>query len=230
MKFMNFYLTLTAVLIAVNLPSLAFGHAHTHVGVNEDGVWNTDDDNQLWIFASPSEPQWDTIELIPTGDYIGGQQIYAAELDCWHSAHPESGLYQLDFNDSSTQPDWAIELKRAGFSSENFWMEDEATGLEVLTTDGSTVSLGEPAWDDELSDGNGGTGAWHIHKHIEFLALADGAGETFNATFTVIDSGTTSYNESAEYTFSFVTVPEPATLALLGTGMFLTRFRRKGQK
>jgi hypothetical protein len=63
-------------------------HSHTHVGLNADGIWGNADDNQLWIFATPSQPQWEIITMLPTGDYIGDKQVYEATLDCWHSAHP----------------------------------------------------------------------------------------------------------------------------------------------
>jgi hypothetical protein len=205
-------------------------HVHTHVGVNPDGDWSTTGDNdQLWIFATPASPQWGTIEMLPTGDYIGGKQVYAATLDCWHSAHPESGLYQLDFNNETIQPDWQISLKRISFSdSVNFWMEDEATGLEILTLDGSTYAFEEPDWDSELSNGSGGFGAWHFHNHTEFLALADGEGQTFSATFTVFDTGSTGFTESAQYTLNFVTVPEPASMLLFGLALpAVLKFRKK---
>ncbi|PKL48870.1 MAG: hypothetical protein CVV39_03640 [Planctomycetes bacterium HGW-Planctomycetes-1] len=205
-------------------------HLHTHVGRNPDGIWDNEDDNQLWIFATPDSPQWGTIEMLPTDEYIGDKQIYIAVLDCWHSAHQGNGLYQLDFNDESTQPDWRISLKRISFSDTvNFWMEDEATTLEILTSDGSIFSFETPRWSDELSDGSGGLGAWYFHAHTEFLALADGAGQTFSATFTVIDTGSTSFTESAQYTLNFVTVPEPASMILFASTMF-AMFRARVRK
>ena len=212
----------TYILIsAALLPSLTYAdHIHTHVGRNPDGIWGNSDDDQLWIFAIPDQPQWDTIEMLPTGEFLGSKQIYVATLDCWHSAHPENGLFQLDFNNESTQPDWRIGLKRISFSDPlNFWMEDEATTLEILTSDGATFAFEEPDWDSELPNGSGGSGAWHFHNHTEFLALADGAGQTFSATFTVFDTGLTGFTESAQYTLDFVTVPEPASIALLGLGL-----------
>ena len=206
---------ITVLIAMAVLSSSAYAHSHTHVGRNLDGIWGNSDDDQLWIFATPDQPQWDTIEMVPTGEFIGGKEIYVAELDCWHSAHPETGLFQLDFNDESTQPEWQIELKRTGFSDPtNFWMEDYATTLEILSTDGATFAFGSPDWDSELPNGSGGFGAWHFHTHTRFLAPADSAGETFSATFTVIDTGPTAFTKSAPYTMNFITVPEPGSTAL----------------
>jgi hypothetical protein len=217
------------VTVVMFCTGFAFAHSHTHIGRNPDGIWGNEDDNQLWVFATPDNPQWSTIEMLLTGEYIGDKQIYVAELDCWHSAHPESGLFQLDFNDESTLPDWSISLKRINFSDPiNFWMEDEATTLEILTSNGSTFAFEKPDWDPELPNGSGGLGAWHFHTHTEFLALANGAGQTFSAAFTVIDTGSTGFAESAQYTLNFVTVPEPASLILFGSALFsVLRLRRK---
>lgn len=222
------YLIAVIVITVLSSQICLADHAHTHVGRNPDGLWGNEDDDQLWIFATPDQPQWDNINMVPTGDYIGDEQIYVAELDCWHSAHPESGLFQLDFNDESTQPDWRIELKRIAFSDPvNFWMEDEATTLEILTYDGATFAFEGPEWDTDLPDGSGGLGAWHFHNHTEFLALADGSGRTFSATFTVLDIGSTAFTESAQYTINFTTVPEPASIALFAMGFIpLIRSRK----
>ncbi|MDD5328207.1 MAG: PEP-CTERM sorting domain-containing protein [Phycisphaerae bacterium] len=221
----------SVLILLLLVTSFAYAHSHTHVGRNPDGTWGNGDDNQLWIFATPDQPQWGTVEMIPTGEYIGDKQIYASVLDCWHSAHPETGLFQLDFNGELTQPDWRIGLKRIGFSDTvNFWMEDEATTLEILTYDGATIAFEEPDWDTTLPDGAGGFGAWHFHNHTEFLALAAAPGQTFSATFTVFDTGSTAFPESAQYTLDFVTVPEPASVVLLTMGLFAFVRQKKSMR
>ncbi len=217
----NLFIAFTAALILGVFSNLAAAHMHTHVGRNADGVWGNADDNTLWIFATPSQPNWGVIEMTPTGDVIDGKNVYRAELDCWHSAHPDSGLFQLDFNDHSIQPDWRIGLKRIGFSNpDNFWMQDESTTLPILENNGDTFAFEEPDWDAALPNGSGGLGAWHFHTHTEFLAMADKPGKTFSATFTAIDNGATQYSQSAQFTIDFVTVPEPASLILLAIGAF----------
>ena len=227
--FRRFTYIFVLILMAA-VPGLTYAHSHTHIGRNPDGVWGNSDDNQLWIFATPAQPQWDTIHMEPSGEFIGGREIYIAELDCWHSAHPKSGLFQLDFNNEFTQPDWRIGLKRIGFLNPvNFWMEDEATTIEILTYNGATFAFEEPDWDAELPNGSGGLGSWHFHSHTEFLALADGPGQTFSATFTVFDSGSTGFAESAQYTLDFVTVPEPTSVALLVLGAVLSLRKKRKQ-
>lgn len=42
-------------------------------------------------------------------------------------------------------------------------------------------------------------------------------GSTYEATFVLQDLGTTGFGDSAEFTFSFIAVPEPASIALLAT-------------
>jgi hypothetical protein len=205
-----------AIILAGFSPVNLYGHAHTHIGRNPDGVWGNADDNRLWIFATPEQPQWDTIYMQPTGEFIGGSEIYAAELDCWHSAHPESGAFQLGGASEGQPPDWSIAIKRIEYSdSVNFWIEEEATGIEILLNDGDTYSFGEPQWFSDKYNENGTLGAYGFHVHTEFYALADGPGETFSAIFTALDTGLTGFLESAPYTLNFVTVPEPATLCLL---------------
>lgn len=219
---------LLLMMIAV-LISTAEAHEHTHVGINQDNMAGTADDNQLWIFANAEQIQWETIELVPTGEFIGDLQIYKAELDCWHSAHPLHGGWQLGGSDQTQSPQWRIGLERISFSN-GFWMENEATGLEVLTEDGASVLLGEPVWMEDVFNEKGALGAWGFHTHLEFFALASGPGEVFSATVTAFDAGNTGYADSAPYTFTFVTVPEPMTVLLLGGGCLLDLKRRRQRR
>lgn len=201
-------------------------HDHTHIGRNADGVTGTADDNTLWFFATPAQPQWGILEMVPTGDTIGSKQVYVAELDCWHSAHPASGVFQLGGTDQNQNPTWQIALERVNFSSADFWMELEATGEEVLKTDGSQLDLGQ-MWMADMYNEGGSLGAWGFHAHTEFFFLADGAGETVTASFKAVDPGATGYSASDVYTMTFQTIPEPATLGLLGLGLLSVMRRRK---
>ncbi len=200
----NFCAIIISLATILFVSSAAYCHEHIFVGA---------DNNQLLIYGVPT-----VIDLIPTGEYIGGKQLYAAELDCWHSAEEE---YRLDNNDKNTMPGWLISLQRINYSDPvNFWMEDEATTLEILTTDNSTYAFDAAQWDDEEG--------WYFHNHTEFLVLASGTGETFTATFKLLDNGTTNFADSTEYTLTFTTIPEPTTLTLLGAGLLsVLRSRRK---
>ncbi len=222
-------LVLSAWVIAGTRPALAEhnSHGHTHIGRNPDGLWGTANDGQLWIFAAPDHPQWGPIDMAPTGEFIGGLQIYRAELDCWHTAHPSTGAFQLGGADPAIMPGWRIALRREGFSDPlNFWMQDQATGLDILSSDGDVFAFGTPLWSDDLYNENGGIGAWHHHVHTEFLALADGPGAVFQATFVALDVGTTGFAASAPYTIAFQTIPEPASLLFLTLGAGIVARRR----
>jgi len=228
MKSTLFARTLLIFAIAALCASTAIAHDHTHIGINKDNTKGNADDAKLWIFATGSQHQWGTLEMTPTGDTWNSMPVFKAKLDCWHSAHPGHGGWQLGGADPLVMPDWRISLKRVSYSDPiNFWQEEEATGLDVLTSDGATFSFGNPIWMADKFNENGTLGAWAIHKHIVFKAAALGAGQTFSATFRALDTGTTGYIESDPYTMNFVTVPEPTTLLLLAAGGLLGLKRRR---
>jgi len=211
--------------------TLVYGHAHTHIGRNQDQTWGTADDNQLWVFSMPGTtdwPQWgEPLPLVyqQSGELAG--YWVCEELDCWHSAHPDHGNWQLGGDDPEVAPDWAISLERVAFSSGFFMVEEESLS-PVLQNDSDRYPF-ESQWMEDVYNEQGTLGAWGLHCHLLFCAQATGAGEYFTATFRAIDTGSTGYAPSEDYSMTFVTVPEPAAITLLITGGW-TLFRRKQRK
>ncbi|HML75150.1 MAG TPA: PEP-CTERM sorting domain-containing protein [Anaerohalosphaeraceae bacterium] len=226
---MNKILVTAALAVCLIVSNTVLAHDHTHIGLNADGITGTGDDTSLWIFAEPQQPQWSTLYMTPTGDVINGKAVYEAQLDCWMSAHPASGLYQLGGSDSSTKPAWQIALERVSFSSLDFYMELEATGQAILTADGDRLIL-DALWMSDKYNENGTLGAWGFHTHTAFLVLADGPGQTFTAQFRAVDLGNTGFNASDVYTITFQTIPEPGSLMLLGLGAAAVLKRRSARE
>lgn len=226
---MNKILVTAALAVCLIVSNTVLAHEHTHIGLNADGIPGTADDTTLWIFATPQQPQWPTISMTPTGDVVNGKAVYEAQLDCWMSAHPASGLYQLGGSDSRTLPAWQIALERVSFSSPDFYMELEATGQAILTADGDRLVL-DALWMSDKYNENGTLGAWGFHTHTAFLVLADGPGQTFTAQFRAIDLGNTGFNASDVYTMTFQTIPEPGSVMLLGLGATAVLKRRSVRK
>ncbi len=139
-------------------------------------------------------------------------------LDGWHSAFGPQGVWNLDGGTIDQAPGWAIYLKRESTSvEESDFMALLPDDTAVLTSDGSEVLL-EQEW---LAD----EGAWGIHEHMGFYFwLTPEVGQEVSVTFTAYD-GSGLYAASDPYTMNFVTVPEPATLGLIITGIAFLRKR-----
>lgn len=222
----NGWLTCLVLMMLVALFSVncLAAHNHTHIGINQDGISGTDDDNQLWFFSMPGTSGWPgwgyQIEMVPTGNYrADGKQDYICEvLYCWHSAHPANGTWQLPgSSDSGVLPEWQIELIRVSFDDDFFVLDGRDA---VLVEEGSSYSFDDDIeWADDLYNNNGQLGSWAFEHHLYFHAWANGAGEVFNATFKATDTGSTNLGASDDYTISFVTVPEPTAILFMAIGM-----------
>lgn len=69
----------------------------------------------------------------------------------------------------------------------------------------------------------------HLHEHVEFHINSDApsfdlSNSPWEATFKLVDKGTTGYSDSPNYTLTFI--PEPGSLVLLGLAA-LTVLRRR---
>jgi len=212
---------LVAVLTVAVSGGLAFGHAHTHVGRNQNQTWGDADDDKLWFFSMPGTPGWpewgEPLELVKQeGGLLDGWYV-CEDLECWHSGHPPHGNWQLGGTDPNVTPDWQIALKRVSYDT-GFCTLDEDTLAPILTSDGDTLAFPH-LWMDDKHNENGTLGAWGFHVHMLFAVGPTAIeGETFDATFQALDVGTAGYLPSDDYTMTFVTVPEPMTSALLGLG------------
>lgn len=232
--------------------------AHTHIGVNPtwrpDGDPVSNDNNKLWFFSlppahpagTPGWPNWEQangdtfLQLVPHPEGLinGDKQLWTCQfmyskangygdpsgvqhLDGWHSAHPGHGMWNLESADEQTTPQWDIYLKREGTSvlSDDFFMllPDDTS---VLASDGDTYQL-DKKW---LPDKN----AWGFHEHMSFnFWLTPDIGQEVTATFSVYDASGM-YTASDNFEIAFVTVPEPASLLLIGFGAIpLLRNREK---
>ncbi len=224
-----------------------FAHAHAHIGVNQDQQDGTADDGKLWMFGMPPAaqpenywPNWpvwgdgdnpydmvaEPFKLIYQDSGLLAGSYVCEYMECFHSAHPPHGNWQLGGTDEGTEPGWNIGIERVGMSTGLSMLDESNFFTPVLTADEQQYFFPK-LWMNDKYNENGELGAWGIHYHLLFSV--DGSvpvGQEFSAVLKVVDSGTTGYTDSEAHTFRFVTVPEPASMLMLSVGSVMF-FRKR---
>ena len=232
----------TLLLVTLFMPAAGqtvLAHAHIHIGRNFDQQDGTADDSTLFLFGMPPEeqpenywpnfPAWgdadnpydmtaEPLTLVYQNSGLFAGKYVCEWMQCFHSAHPDNGLWQLGGADPETAPGWSIGFERTDASAGmEFWEEDSFT--RILQNNGDQFFF-PPLWMEDMINENATLGAWAIHTHVLFVVdgCGVGTGETFFASFRAVDTGTTGFAPSETYTLRFVTVPEPASLLLIALG------------
>ena len=236
---MKTYTLLITGLFVCAASQLAFGHAHVHIGRNFDQQDGTADDNTLFLFGMPPSeqpenywpnfPVWgdtgnpydmvaEPLKLVYQDSGLFAGKYVCEWLECFHSAHPDHGNWQLGGTDPGSPPDWSIGIQRVSASAGmEFW--DEDTFSQILQSDGDQTFFPQ-LWMDDKYNENGSLGAWGLHHHVLYVVDGTGVdiGETFFATLRAVDNGTTGFASSEAYTLRFETIPEPASFLLMALG------------
>ncbi len=182
----------------------------------------------LSLFAVPALAQHQHEDLI-VGRSDGGQLMI--EFGHWDEAHllsPVSGSLNGWLGDD---PGFAhLEHDEP---AENFYRLDDGAEIwfEVVSFEAAFQAWGPGFSGPYLNPGDDVfLGDDHLHEHLEWHINADDPGfdmldAPWEATFKLVDRGTTAYADSPSYTLTFV--PEPATAGLLLLGALVALRRRQ---
>jgi hypothetical protein len=208
--------------------------AYSYTGTNLGAATAVNDFNGTFGVSNllPESPLVNDIQLRPGSGLFSGYLISGLNpgasfnnlrirsVDSLDGFPPESGEDYLHHSSGSR---WSGSMAGSNISLQLLTID---SGLSILDAVGNSI-FSSPG--DILNLGNGST--------IDFtpiFAVNNTAffGQEFNATFKLIDSGTGNsggpWLESGRFQFQVTAVPEPSSLAFLGTfGLGLANFRRR---
>jgi len=196
--------------LVLSTSTLALAHEHGH----EAGLIIGRTGSQP-LTLSFEIPHSDPIVLNPASGFFNGWEMHDFCINALGTAEPDEDFYPLSSNSTirlqivSIDPGLMV-INPNFFGDPVNYPPADASGESILLGSGTSLHI-HPYWYAESAN----------------PAIGPNWQGTLNATFKLVDTGSTGYLESAPFTLSFTNVPEPMTATLLGLAGIAGMVRRR---